>query len=146
MPTLAHFETLTPKSDRRRSIRRALKLGSGAEDEGVTIHDLSLTGALLETSVPMLVGATFEFDLPQAGRIDATIIWNSGEYYGCQFYLPIPPSVLSAATLKSAPGPQNDPAKVDPLAELRELSAEVERVAMKMESALKRLTRRSSND
>lgn len=143
MPTLAHFETLTPKSDRRRSIRRALKLGSGEGDDAVTIHDLSRTGALIETSAPMLVGATFEFELPHAGRVDATIIWNSGEYYGCQFELPIAPSVLSAALLKSAPGAAGDAAKVDPLAELRELSAEVERVALKMERAINRLTRRS---
>ena len=141
MPMHAHFEELTPLSDRRRSVRRALKLGGGNADQSVTVHDLSLTGALLETSVPMLVGQSFEVDLPQAGKIDATIVWNSGEYYGCQFDLPIPPSVLSAALLKSVPERQAGDAAPDPLAELRELSTEVERLALKMERALKRLTR-----
>ena len=141
MPMHAHFEELTPRSDRRRSIRRALKLGDGSSEQAVTVHDLSLTGALLETSVPMLVGQTFEVDLPEAGKIDATIIWNSGEYYGCQFELPIPPSVLSAALLKSAPERRPDGATPDPLSELRELSTEVERLSLKMERALKRLTR-----
>lgn len=141
MPMHAHFQELEPRSDRRRSIRRALKLGAGNADQTVTVHDLSLTGALIETSVPMLVGQTFEVELPEAGKMDATIVWNSGEYYGCQFELPIPPSVLSAALLKSAPERSNGSAIADPLAELRQLSTEVERLALKMESALKRLTR-----
>lgn len=139
MPMLGHFEDLSPRSDRRRSIRRALKLGAEASEQQVTVHDLSLTGALLETSVPMLVGQSFEVELPNAGKVDATIVWNSGEYYGCQFDLPIPPSALSAAMLRSAP--VAPPGAPDPVAELRELSTEVERLSMMMECALKRLTR-----
>jgi hypothetical protein len=137
----AYFEEVEPRSDRRRAIRRALKLGAGGNEQAVTVHDLSLTGALIETSVPMLVGQTFEVELPEAGKVDATIVWNSGEYYGCQFELPIPPSVLSAAVLKSTPERQGNGPMPDPLAELRELNTEVERLALKMESALKRLTR-----
>lgn len=139
MPMLAHFEDLIPRSDRRRTVRRALKLGVDDGEQAVTVHDLSLTGALLETSVPMLVGQSFEVELPQAGKVDATIVWNSGEYYGCQFDLPIAPSALSAALLRSPPAAL--PAVPDPVAELRELSGEVERLSLMMENALKRLTR-----
>lgn len=143
MPMLAHFEELQQRSERRRTVRRALKFGVGGGEDAVTIRDLSLTGALLETSVPMLVGAAFEFELPQAGRVNATVVWNSGEYYGCQFDLPIPPSVLSAALLQSEPERNgNGNGGSDPLAELRDLSSEVESLAVKMESALKRLTRK----
>ena len=144
MPMLAHFEDLAVQNDRRRYVRRALKLGTGAGGEQVTIHDLSLTGALLETSVPMLVGAIFEVDLPDAGSVEATIVWNSGEYYGCQFELPITPAVLSAALLQSQPRAPKDQAAafMDPLSELQELNAEVERIALKMENALARLTRK----
>ena len=144
MPMLAHFEDLAAQNDRRRYVRRALKLGTGAGGDQVTIHDLSLTGALLETSVPMLVGAIFEVELPQAGSVEATIVWNSGEFYGCQFELPITPAVLSAALLQSQPrAPRDDAAAfIDPLSELQELNAEVERIALKMENALARLTRK----
>ena len=70
MPMVAYFEEREPAADRRRSVRRALLLGSVAGDSAAqaTIHDLSLTGALIETSVPMLVGATFEVELPNAGH------------------------------------------------------------------------------
>ena len=143
MPMLAHFEDLEPKDDRRRYLRRGLMLGTGTGGEPVTVHDLSLTGALLETSVPMLVGAIFEIELPHAGGVEATVIWNSGEFYGCQFELPISPAALSAALLQSDPRnvePQSE-ATADPLAELRELNTEVERLALKMDRALKKLTR-----
>jgi len=146
VPMLAHFEDRAVQNGRRRYVRRALKLGTGASAGGdqVTIHDLSLTGALLETSVPMLVGAIFEVDLPDAGSVEATIVWNSGEYYGCQFELPITPAVLSAALLQSQPRAPKDQAAafMDPLSELQELNAEVERIALKMENALARLTRK----
>jgi len=92
----------------------------------------------------MLVGAIFEVELPQVGPIEATIVWNSGEFYGCQFELPIAPAVLSAAQLQSQPKSPQELALAtsDPLAELQELNAEVERLALKMESALKRLSRK----
>ena len=146
MSMLAHFEDLEPKDDRRRYLRRGLRLGAGAGGEPVTVHDLSLTGALLETSVPMLVGAIFEIELPHAGGVEATVIWNSGEFYGCQFELPISPAALSAAQLQSKPGngPTSSPQKADPMAELRELNAEVERLALKMERALARLEKKQA--
>lgn len=143
MPMVAYFEERAPVADRRRSVRRALRLGvaAGDGDELVTIHDLSLTGALLETSVPMLVGATFEVELPQAGTVEASVIWNSGEYYGCQFTLPITPAALSAAQLKADTHPPSNAAH-DPIAELKELNNEVERLAWKMDNALRRLTKK----
>ena len=141
MPMLAYFEEREPEGDRRRSVRRALRLGATAEGAKVTIHDLSLTGALLETSVPMLVGAEFEVELPHSGRIKGAIVWNSGEYYGCQFNLPISPATLSAALLQSAPEDERAPEVHDPVQELKDLNAEVERLALRMESALERLTR-----
>lgn len=142
MAMLAHFEELQQRSERRRSVRRALKLGAGEGSNAVTIRDLSLTGALLETTVPMLVGSAFEFNLPKAGRIDATVVWSSGEFYGCQFDLPISPTILGNALAEAAGDEQSGSDVPDPLSELRGLSVEVEALALKMESALKRLTRK----
>jgi hypothetical protein len=141
MPMLAHFEELS-STDRRGFARRALMLGVETGAESVTILDLSLTGALLETSIPMLVGSSFEIDLPHAGRVEAVVVWSGGEYYGCQFELPITPAALSAALLQgeSAAPEKAKPAGTDPVAELRELSVEVERLAFRMDSALRRLT------
>jgi len=144
MPMVAYFEERAPEGDRRRSVRRALRLGSSVGSGTITIHDLSLTGALLETSIPMLVGAEFEVELPQGGKIKASIVWNSGEYYGCQFNLPISPAALSAALLQSTPSNAASARPLDPLTELRELNAEVERLSSRMETALERLSGRDS--
>jgi HAMP domain-containing protein len=142
MPMLAHFEDRPHESDRRWSPRRTLRLGLSSGGVQVTIHDLSLTGALLETSIVMLVGSPFTIELPQAGTVPATVVWNGGEYYGCQFELPISPGALSAAMLQGDPGdPRDADAVRDPVAELRELSGEVERLALRMERALKLLSR-----
>jgi len=89
----------------------------------------------------MLVGASFEVELPHAGTVEASVIWNSGEYYGCQFALPITPAVLSAALLQADAQPALDPTH-DPLTELKQLNAEVERLAWKMDSALRKLTKK----
>lgn len=140
MSMVAYFEDL-PLPDRRRSVRRSLHLGASAAGEPVVVHDLSLTGALIETSLPMLVGATFEVELPNVGPVEASVMWNSGEYYGCQFTLPITPATLSAALLQSKAQPPNDQVH-DPIAELQQLNAEVERLAWKMDSALRKLTKR----
>ena len=88
-----------------------------------------------------LVGAAFEFELPHAGKVEAEVIWNSGEYYGCQFALPISPAALSAALLQAEAQPSAD-AEHDPVAELKQLNAEVERLAWKMDNALRRLTKK----
>ncbi len=143
MSMVAYFEEREPAPDRRRSARRALRLGAAAGGNGelATLLDLSLTGVLLETSVPMLVGATFEVELPSVGAVEASVIWSSGEYYGCQFALPISPATLSAALLQAEAKPAAD-APHDPLSELKELNSEVERLAWKMDTALRRLTRK----
>ena len=142
MPMLAHFEERTGE-DRRRSGRRALKLGVGAGASQVSIQDLSLTGVLLETSMHMLVGADFELELPHAGSVEVVVVWNSGEFYGCQFTQPISPAALSAALLRSEPKTLQGPGEggLDPIDELRQLNDEMERLSLQMESALKRLAK-----
>ena len=141
MPMLGHFEELLPNPDRRRAVRRSLKLGAGTGDEKVTILDLSLTGALLETSFPILVGSRFEVELPNVGAIPASVVWSSGDFYGCQFDLPISPATLSAAMLQATPKEPVE-ASPDPVDELRALNTEIEQLTWKMHSALKLLGRK----
>lgn len=89
--------------NRRYASRRALRLGATLSDSGVevTIHDLSPTGLLLETSQPLTQGETLFVDLPERGPTAASVVWSSGRYYGCAFELSIPAAVVSAALLRS---------------------------------------------
>ena len=105
MAMLAHLQQ-PDTSDRRASDRRVLRLqvpGATASGPGVAVlvHDLSLSGLLIETSAELSVGADIEIDLPEAGLRPATVVWNSGQYFGCVFATPLPRAALSAALLKN---------------------------------------------
>lgn len=141
MPVFAYFEDRAQKGERRRSVRRTLRLGVAARGESVTVRDISRTGMLIESSTPMLVGANFEVELPHAGAVSAVVVWNSGEFYGCEFDEPISPAAVSAAQLQSSPPAAS--VSRDPLAELRALNAEVEEIAARLDRAIDRL---SDND
>ena len=152
MAILAHFEEHAG-DERRASARRALRIDlrtNGPRDaEGqVTIHDLSLTGALLQTSEPLAPGEAFEVELPQAGAVEATVVWNSGEFYGCQFKQPISPAALSAALLQSRPRDQGKSvlSGADVVSELRSINEQVEKIAAEVERAVSRLASRKDPD
>ena len=100
----AHFEVSAPAGERRRSRRRELRLGVGTAGEAVTILNISMTGMLIESSSPMLVGSRFTVALAYVGSIGAEVVWNRGEFYGCEFDRRISPALLSAALLQGSPG------------------------------------------
>jgi hypothetical protein len=102
MQALARLERVQSAS-RRGSTRLKLSLdsslaGSGAE---VVIHDLSPGGILVESSASLRKGARLEVELPEIGATLATVVWSSGDYYGCKFDKPIPKKALSAALLRN---------------------------------------------
>ena len=142
MPVFAHFHDLPNEGERRRTPRRALLLGAQAGSEPVTIRDISLTGMLLETTNAMLVGSGFEVELPHAGKVAVAVVWNSGEFYGCEFEYPISPTAVSAARLQSEPASdQRVPAlTTDALQELRALNDDVERISARLDRAIDRLS------
>ena len=151
MTMQAHFEERGEiADDRRGSTRRSLKLDIPSEGVAhgsarVTIHDLSLTGVLIETSTPLASGEIFEVDVPQAGKVEASVVWNSGEFYGCEFKEPIPTAALSAALLRSPPRdtpPVSRTLASDLAAELRSINEQVEKIAGEVDRAVGRLTRK----
>lgn len=141
---LAHFAEQDPnRGEQRGSARRSLRLDipGAASEVAVTIRDLSLTGVLIETAAALGVGEVFQIDLPEAGTIEATVVWNGGELYGCQFTWPISPAALSAALLKGEAKPAEPSAlaeAVDILADLQGITADVQRIRAKVERSLRR--------
>src|SRR5690242_7198399 len=140
MPVFAHFHDLPNEGERRRAQRRALKLGAEAGREAVTIRDIALTGMLLETATRMLVGSGFEVELPHAGKVAVAVVWNSGEFYGCEFEYPISPAAVSAARLQSEPAEGQAIAPAKAVEELRALNEDVERIAARLDRAIDRLS------
>ena len=113
MSLLAHLEQRGSTSNRRASARRTLRLQalgttSSQSAAQVTIHDLSLTGLLIETSEVLAVGERIDVQVPEAGVTEAKVVWSSGRFVGCKFNRPIPPAALSSAILRSPPEPADD--------------------------------------
>jgi hypothetical protein len=104
MAYLAYLEPL-PENGRNRRIasRRKLSLGSTLSASGaeVVIHNLSSTGLLIETSADLRSGETIEVHMPETAASQATVIWCSEPFYGCQFEHQIPVAAVSAALLRS---------------------------------------------
>jgi hypothetical protein len=102
MQAFARLERIEARN-RRAARRRRLSLGSvlAASGDEAVIHDISETGMLVETNADLATFEQLHLDLPEAGKVVATVMWNSGKYYGCEFHKPIPQSAISAALLKS---------------------------------------------
>ena len=98
-----HLEPSQHLGSRRYAARRSLKLGSVLSESGeeIVIHDLSLTGLLIETSGELSNGDTLLVEIPERGPTPATVVWSSGRYFGCEFQLSIPAAAVSAALLQS---------------------------------------------
>jgi len=122
MAIQARLETFETAS-RRASPRRKLCLGSSlaADGQDVIIHDLSATGVLLQTTAKLETFDNLEVDLPEVGPTHAFVVWNSGEYFGCEFARPISRAAISAALLRNPAAPPEPQAiKHDGVLELEE--------------------------
>jgi hypothetical protein len=131
-------------SERRGAARRRLQLETHGATQAaaqirVVIHDLSVSGLLIETIAQFSVGERLQVQLPQAGAAEALIVWNSGRFFGCRFVQPISTAAVSAALLLS-PGhsPAADNAELVSIAlgELRALATRVEHITDKLDKAI----------
>jgi hypothetical protein len=146
MSLLAIFEETGGRSERRARTRRTLRLAATANhaesrESAATIHDLSESGMLLETSASLGPGEQFQIFLPLAGPVDTVVVWNSGNFYGCQFGDAVPTAAVSAALLKSVPG-NAEAASVadrDLLAHLHDLNVQVEQMGRQLDGTIEEL-------
>lgn len=111
MAVKGRLQSAEAQHGQERSLRHRLlletsgALPSGAESN-VLVHNVSSTGMLLETALPLGNQQRIEVDLPEAGKVWAQVVWSSGMLFGCQFEIPLSVGSLSATQLRaSAPLP-----------------------------------------
>lgn len=124
-------QALSPleSENRRYTSRRTLRLKSAVSDSGieVLIHDLSLTGMLVETQQDLGSGETIFVDLPERGPTSASVVWSSGHFHGCVFEQSIAAATVSAALLRSPAEIPNESAdKGFDITRLQALAAAIE--------------------
>lgn len=119
MAVAAQFDIMPAGENQRGSARRQIRLHArggpvAGEASDVLIHNLSTTGLLLESTASLSVGDEIVVDLPEAAKSVATVVWASGEYFGCAFDRPLSAAAASAAQLRSEPvGTIQPPAESD---------------------------------
>ncbi|QFT76026.1 helix-turn-helix domain-containing protein [Erythrobacter sp. THAF29] len=109
MALKAHIAPAPSTLDDRREARRDMQLEtSGTLPSGleanVTVHNLSSSGLLLETDLPLEEDEILAIELPEHGPVEARIVWHSDSLYGCAFDEELPASVLAAAELQGELG------------------------------------------
>ena len=110
-----------------------------ANDSRVMIHDLAEKGMLLECDEALAVGEKLDLIIPEAGSARASIVWNSGRYYGCRFATPLSSAAVSAALLRSPPPATQEErrrAVYNAMAELRSLAKSVEQITEQVERTI----------
>ncbi len=109
---LGPIEPVYSSDGQRDQPRRELRLETsgvlpGGVNANVTVHNISATGLLVETGLPVERGETLAVELPQIGEVVAEIVWVSGSLFGCAFAKALSPAALAAAELRSdAPLPE----------------------------------------
>jgi hypothetical protein len=108
MSNLAYEQNQGQRKARRSSIRRALKLQSVTvftehSSQRGTVLDLSENGMLIEVGKPIAIFSNIKVDLPETRNIQATVVWVSGKYIGCQFAETLARHVFSASLLRADP-------------------------------------------
>lgn len=135
--------------DRRSSARRRLLLESAAAPASalkapVLIHDISSSGLLIETATPLAIGDVIEVEIPETGTTSATVVWDSGQFYGCRFDEPLPRPALSAALLRARPPSGDDPAtelSTAAVLELQQLRSRVQQLTAQLDRLIGDLER-----
>lgn len=106
VPLLAELRTDVQTGELRGANRRTLQLdvqaSSSADDATIArVHNLSEKGLLLETIAGLVVGDPIHIDLPHAGPTTAFVVWAEGNFFGCEFKVPVSKATVSAALLRS---------------------------------------------
>lgn len=90
----------------------------------MVIHDISHTGLLLETTALLAERQTIDVDLPEAGIVQANVVWRSSRFVGCRFTKPVSQAAISAALLRNpvdVPEPISEERAWEKLGELCEV-------------------------
>ena len=105
MALVARIGEQAPGRKGRAVSRRTLSLHVPAVSSGeateALIHNLSQYGLRLETAAPLRTGEVISVELPEAGPVDAKVIWAGESTAGCRFLAPVPKAAVSAALLRS---------------------------------------------
>ena len=94
-------------ADQRRRKRLGLRFAASLADPGgpsrAVVLDLSEAGFMMHTRHTLAVGDSFTVELPEAGPVEARVVWKRVTLHGCEFAEPVTRRAISATLLRAAP-------------------------------------------
>jgi hypothetical protein len=102
---LAEFSQELQNVERRGAVRRKLAIESvltaSRPPSKIVVFDLSEAGLMLHCHEDLAIGETFEVMLPEAGVVEARVMWKRATLHGCAFLTPVSRGTISAVLLKA---------------------------------------------
>lgn len=109
---VAEFLDRPDGQERRGRERRKLTfesvLSGSRPPSKVVVLDLSEAGLMLHAEERLAIGETFEVLLPEAGVVEAEVVWKRSTLYGCKFLSPVSRAMISAVLLKAGQAPSEN--------------------------------------
>ena len=89
------------RSETRRHLLFATTVRSGdGEDQPVLVRDISARGLLLETEDGVTLDPTVWVSLPEAGEVEANVIWQGDKLAGCRLDIHLSQATIDAVRAK----------------------------------------------
>lgn len=116
---------ISPEADSRRSMRHRLvlpvRVTVGELTHDGVVLDISTNGCLIELNIELQPQEALTIDLPidRGSTLQAEVVWNGDDIFGCQFSSPLPTPIVHEARLRGAPllaGRMPDDASTEQLA------------------------------
>ena len=119
-----------------------------APGDQVIVHEISETGLLLESSLPLAQGEQLDVIMPDGGARQIKIVWACGCYFGGEFEgHGTALEVRSVSSGMDALPKKGSPEAVALAAfQLHELSMAIERIASVLDRAIYQLSKRNRRD
>lgn len=105
---LGQLIDLSEQDERRSASRQKLRLDinvEGVPSGLVKVLDLSCSGMMIHSELPVAPGETLVVQLPDGGEAVAQVTWRRQTLMGCRFLPPLSRAAVAAVLLKAAPPP-----------------------------------------
>lgn len=134
------------RSEERRHLLFATTVrGADGEDQPVLVRDISARGLLLETEEPGSLDKTILVNLPEAGDIQAHVIWQGDKLAGCRLEDHLTQATIDAVRATGEAAHAEQPAADAPLPRTaaRTLAARLKQLRMAKDLTRAELAERS---
>lgn len=140
-----------PSENERRSEERRHLLfattarGEAGDDQPVLVRDISARGLLLETEEGVTLDSTIAVGLPEAGDVEAHVIWQGDKLAGCRFDRHLSQATIDAVRAKGEAAHAEQPEADAPLprSAARSLAARLKQLRLARDLTRAELAERS---